>query len=61
MVAEDRLIAGSPKQCLEQLKKWQDVIQPDYLMIRMRQLGKPDQPEALDDIRRFGYEVIPYL
>ena len=22
---------------------------------------RPDQPEALDDIRRFGYEVIPYL
>ncbi len=60
-VAEDRLIAGSPKQCLEQLRKWQDVIQPDYLMLRMRQLGQPDQPEALEDIRRFGYEVIPYL
>jgi hypothetical protein len=30
-------------------------------MIRMRQIGQPDQPESLEDIRRFGYEVIPYL
>ncbi len=60
-VAQDRLIAGSPEQCLDQLKMWQEEIQPDYLMLRMRQLGQPAQAEALRDIRAFGEKVIPKL
>jgi alkanesulfonate monooxygenase SsuD/methylene tetrahydromethanopterin reductase-like flavin-dependent oxidoreductase (luciferase family) len=60
-VAKDRLIAGSPAQCLEQLKMWQEEIKPDYLMLRMRQLGDPPQAEALRDIRLFGEQVIPKL
>jgi len=60
-VAKDRLIAGSPEQCLEQLKMWQEEIKPDYLMLRMRQLGEPAQAEALRDIRAFGEKVIPKL
>jgi alkanesulfonate monooxygenase SsuD/methylene tetrahydromethanopterin reductase-like flavin-dependent oxidoreductase (luciferase family) len=60
-IAKDRLIAGSPAQCLEQLKMWQEEIKPDYLMLRMRQPGGPDQAEALKDIRRFGEQVIAKL
>ena len=60
-VAKDRLIAGTPEQCLDQLKMWQEEIQPDYLMLRMRQLGEPAQAEALRDIRAFGEKVIPKL
>jgi hypothetical protein len=40
---------------------WQAEIQPDYLMLRMRQLGEPAQAEALRDIQRFGELVIPRL
>ncbi|MGR8947285.1 MAG: LLM class flavin-dependent oxidoreductase [Gammaproteobacteria bacterium] len=58
---QDRLIAGSPEQCLEQLQHWKEEIQPDYLMIRMRQPGGPPQAEALEDIRLFGEKVIPNL
>jgi len=60
-VAKDRLIAGSPAECLDQLKMWQDEIKPDYLMLRMRQLGDPPQAEALRDIRLFGEKVISKL
>ncbi len=60
-VAKDRLIAGSPAQCLDQLRMWQDEIKPDYLMLRMRQLGQPAQAEALRDIRMFGEKVISKL
>lgn len=60
-IAKDRLIAGSPAQCLDQLKMWQEEIKPDYLMLRMRQPGGPAQPEALRDIRLFGEQVISKL
>lgn len=61
IAAKDRLIAGSPEQCLEQLQMWKEVVQPDYVMLRMRQPGGPPQAEALADIRRFGEQVIPNL
>lgn len=61
IAARDRLIAGSPEQCLEQLQMWKEEIQPDYVMLRMRQPGGPPQPEALADIRMFGEKVIPNL
>mgnify|MGYP003639929364 CR=1 FL=1 len=61
ILAKDRLIAGSPAECLDQLQMWSDVVKPDYLMLRMRQPGGPPQAEALDDIRRFGEQVIPKL
>ena len=61
IAARDRLIAGSPAQCLEQLQMWKDEVQPDYVMLRMRQPGGPPQPEALADIRMFGEKVISKL
>jgi len=61
VAAKDRLIAGTPAECLEQLQMWSEVVQPDYLMLRMRQPGGPPQAEALEDIRLFGENVIPNL
>ncbi len=61
IAAKDRLIAGNPDQCLEQLLKWKSEVKPDYLMLRMRQPGGPPQEEALEDIRMFGESVIKNL
>jgi len=61
LAKKDRLIAGTPEQCLEQLLMWKKEIEPDYIMLRMRQPGGPPQPEALADIRMFGEKVIPNL
>ena len=61
IAAKERLIAGSPEQCLEQLTMWKEEVQPDYLLLRMRQPGGPPQAEALADIRMFGEHVIPNL
>jgi len=61
IAARDRLIAGTPEECLEQLTMWSEVVQPDYLMLRMRQPGGPPQAEALEDIRLFGEKVIGQL
>ena len=59
--AKDRLIVGSPDQCLEQLQMWREAIKPDYLIVRFRQPGGPSHQETLEAIRLFGEKVIPRL
>jgi alkanesulfonate monooxygenase SsuD/methylene tetrahydromethanopterin reductase-like flavin-dependent oxidoreductase (luciferase family) len=59
--ARDRLVVGSPDDCLEQLRKWQEEITPDYLILRIRQPGGPSHQKTLDAIRLFGDRVIPKL
>ena len=43
VAAKQRLIAGSPDQCLEQLQMWKEEVKPDYVMLRMKQPGGPPQ------------------
>ena len=59
--AEDRLIVGSPRDCLEQLERWKSEVQPDYLIVRFRQPGGPSHAKTVESIRTFGREVIPKL
>ena len=59
--AKDRLIVGSPQDCLEQLQMWKEAIRPDYLILRIRQPGGPSHEKALEAIRTFGESVIPKL
>lgn len=60
-VAKDRLLVGSPEECLEQLQRWQEEIRPDYLIIRLRQPGGPLHARVLEAIRLFGEKVLPHL
>jgi alkanesulfonate monooxygenase SsuD/methylene tetrahydromethanopterin reductase-like flavin-dependent oxidoreductase (luciferase family) len=60
-IAKDRLVVGSPADCLEQLQMWKEEITPDYLIIRFRQPGGPPHERALEMIRQFGDAVIPKL
>ena len=59
--AQDRLIVGSPEDCLEQLKRWQAEVRPNYLILRFRQPGGPSHQKTLEAIRLFGERVIPKL
>jgi alkanesulfonate monooxygenase SsuD/methylene tetrahydromethanopterin reductase-like flavin-dependent oxidoreductase (luciferase family) len=59
--ARDRLIVGSPDDCLAQLRRWQEEVRPDYLILRFRQPGGPSHPRTLESIRSFGEKVIPQL
>lgn len=61
VVTRERVIAGTPDDWVRELARWKEVIQPDSLMVRLRQPGGPPQAEALRDIRLFGEEVIPRL
>lgn len=61
VAAPNRFIAGSPKDCLEQLRMWEEEVHPDYLVLRMRHPGGPSHERTLKAIRTFGKEVIPHL
>jgi alkanesulfonate monooxygenase SsuD/methylene tetrahydromethanopterin reductase-like flavin-dependent oxidoreductase (luciferase family) len=61
LAAKDRLIVGSPKDCLDQLQMWNEALRPDYLILRIRQPGGPPHEKALLAIRALGENVIPDL
>jgi alkanesulfonate monooxygenase SsuD/methylene tetrahydromethanopterin reductase-like flavin-dependent oxidoreductase (luciferase family) len=61
VASPNRLIVGSPKDCLEQLQMWQREVQPDYLVLRMRHPGGPSHERTKEAIRVFGREIAPKL
>jgi alkanesulfonate monooxygenase SsuD/methylene tetrahydromethanopterin reductase-like flavin-dependent oxidoreductase (luciferase family) len=61
ITAKDRLIVGSPRDCLDQLGIWNEAVRPDYLILRIRQPGGPSHEKTLQAIRTFGESVIPRL
>jgi alkanesulfonate monooxygenase SsuD/methylene tetrahydromethanopterin reductase-like flavin-dependent oxidoreductase (luciferase family) len=58
---QDRLIVGSPDDCVEQLQKFDDALDLDYVFMRMRVASGPSFERELECIRRFGRDVIPRL
>jgi alkanesulfonate monooxygenase SsuD/methylene tetrahydromethanopterin reductase-like flavin-dependent oxidoreductase (luciferase family) len=61
VASPNRLIVGSPKDCLAQLQMWQKEVQPDYLVLRMRHPGGPSHERVKEAIRVFGKEIAPKL
>jgi alkanesulfonate monooxygenase SsuD/methylene tetrahydromethanopterin reductase-like flavin-dependent oxidoreductase (luciferase family) len=58
---KDRLIVGSPKDCREQLRAWQQEVRPDCLIIRIRFADGPGHERTVKAIRMFGEQVMPHL
>ena len=55
----DRLIVGSPEDCIESIRKFQEVLGMDYLILSFRVALGPSFEQEIECIRRFGAEVIP--
>jgi alkanesulfonate monooxygenase SsuD/methylene tetrahydromethanopterin reductase-like flavin-dependent oxidoreductase (luciferase family) len=55
----DRLIVGSPEDCIESIRAFEDAIGMDYLIMSFRVAMGPSFEEELECIRRFGRDVIP--
>lgn len=55
----DRLIVGSPQDCIEQIERFRDAVDPDYLILTFRLSAGPSHELELECVRRFGAEVIP--
>jgi alkanesulfonate monooxygenase SsuD/methylene tetrahydromethanopterin reductase-like flavin-dependent oxidoreductase (luciferase family) len=55
----DRLIVGSPDDCIESIRAFQKALDMDYLILSFRVAAGPSLEQELDCIRRFGSDVIP--
>jgi len=58
---KNRIIAGSPQDCREQLQMWQEEVRPDYVVLRMRHPGGPTHSKTLEAIRIFGEKILPAI
>jgi alkanesulfonate monooxygenase SsuD/methylene tetrahydromethanopterin reductase-like flavin-dependent oxidoreductase (luciferase family) len=57
----DRLIVGSPEDCVDQIRALDRAVGMDFLIMRLRMPSGPGFRDELACIRRFGAEVIPAL
>lgn len=55
----DRLVVGSPQDCIESVRRFQEALDNEYLIMSFRVAQGPSFEEELECIRRFGEEVIP--
>jgi alkanesulfonate monooxygenase SsuD/methylene tetrahydromethanopterin reductase-like flavin-dependent oxidoreductase (luciferase family) len=55
----DRLIVGSPEDCIESIRAFEERLGMDYLVMSFRVAAGPSFEAELECIRRFGREVIP--
>ena len=58
-ISLDRLILGSPEDCIEKVRMWHREVGADYFMIRCRHPAGPSHDKVLEALRLFGEEVIP--
>jgi probable F420-dependent oxidoreductase len=59
-MAEDRLIIGSPADCIAQVRRWNRAVGADYFVLRFRQAhaGGPPHAAVCRAIELFGAEVV---
>jgi probable F420-dependent oxidoreductase len=58
---QDRVILGSPEECIEQIHEWREATGADYLVLRFRHAEGPSHEQAVRALRLFGEKVIPRL
>jgi alkanesulfonate monooxygenase SsuD/methylene tetrahydromethanopterin reductase-like flavin-dependent oxidoreductase (luciferase family) len=56
---QQRLIVGSPEDCIEQIREYEEAVDPEYMILSFRVAHGPSHEQELDCLRRFGAEVIP--
>lgn len=58
---QDRLIVGSPQDCIDSIQQFEDAIDMDYTVMSFRVAQGPSFEEEIECIKRFGRDVIaPY-
>jgi probable F420-dependent oxidoreductase len=62
-LARDRLILGTPDECVQQLHRWQEALGTQYTLLRLRHAhsGGPPHAEIMRAIELIGSRVIPQL
>jgi probable F420-dependent oxidoreductase len=62
-LARDRLILGTPEECVQQLHRWQEALDTNYVLLRLRHAhsGGPPHAEIMRAIELFGSQVMTQL
>lgn len=55
----DRFIVGNPEECVASIRKFDEALHIDYLIMLFRIAKGPSFEKELECIRRFGAEVLP--
>lgn len=58
---QQRLIVGSPEDCIAQIEEYREAIDPEYMILSFRVANGPSHELELECLRRFGAEVIPHF
>ena len=58
-VLPDRVLCGSPQTWIDQIEEWQEALQPEEIMLRLRHFQGPGLEQTLESIRAIGADVIP--
>lgn len=61
LLAQERVLFGSPQDSLEHLRRIRAELSPDYLILRLRFGGEPAHAESLRMIELLGERVLPHL
>jgi alkanesulfonate monooxygenase SsuD/methylene tetrahydromethanopterin reductase-like flavin-dependent oxidoreductase (luciferase family) len=54
----DRLVVGSPEDCLESIEQFEREVDPDYMIFTFRFANGPGHEEELRNLREFGAQVL---
>jgi probable F420-dependent oxidoreductase len=60
-ISLDRLILGSPEDCVEKIEQWHRRVGADHFLIRFRHPGGPAHERVLAALDLFGRTVIPHF
>ena len=60
LATRNRIVAGAPAECVAEIERWRREAGIDYLIVEFL-LAAGGRPRVLDDMRRFGREVLPRL
>ncbi len=62
-MADDRLILGTPDECVQQIHRWSEALGTTYMVFRLRHAhsGGPPHAAIMRAIELFGARVIPQL
>jgi alkanesulfonate monooxygenase SsuD/methylene tetrahydromethanopterin reductase-like flavin-dependent oxidoreductase (luciferase family) len=55
----NRAIVGTPDDCIAEMQRIKDMIDPDYVM--MTPTGVPDADRHWEELRLFAHEVMPHF
>lgn len=57
----DRLIIGSPADCIQQIQAWQQATGAEFFALRFSHAEGPPHAQVLRAIERFGKAVLPHV